>query len=137
MKTKMKMIVTTAFTALLLATFANAEECKAPPAEHSKEFEQLKQLDGKWEGSVGMGGKAEKIEATYHVTAGGSAVVETLFPGTPHEMVSVYTDNGGKLSMTHYCMMGNQPKMDLISGSPNADSCIVRAYGYSSRTTFW
>ena len=51
----------------------------------------------------------------YKVTSNGSAVVETLFPGTPHEMISVYHDNhNGKLTMTHYCAFGNQPKLDLV-----------------------
>ena len=31
------------------------------------------------------------------------------------EMVSVYNDEKGKLAMTHYCAMGNQPHMKLES----------------------
>jgi len=114
----MKSFITAAFAVLCLSTFADAEECKVPPQTHTKELEQLKSLEGKWEGTAGSGPKADKIEATFHVTAGGSAVVETLFPGSPHEMVSVYTDHGGKVSMTHYCMSGNQPKMDLTDAAP-------------------
>ena len=34
------------------------------------------------------------------VTSGGSALVEKLSPGTPHEMVSVYHDKDGELAMT-------------------------------------
>src|SRR3989304_768334 len=52
-------------------------------------------------------------------TDGGSAILETLFPGTPHEMVSVYYDDGGKLGMTHYCMLGNQPQMTLKKADGN------------------
>lgn len=26
----------------------------------------------------------------------------------------MYHDRDGKLSMTHYCMLGNQPRMDLV-----------------------
>ena len=29
-------------------------------------------------------------------------------------MITVYHDSGGKLSMTHYCAIGNQPQMDLV-----------------------
>ena len=29
-------------------------------------------------------------------------------------MISVYHEKGGKLSMTHYCSIGNQPQMDLV-----------------------
>ena len=81
----------------------------------SPEFEQLKTLAGTWKGTSKMEGGEEK-EATieYKVTSGGSAVVETLFPGTAEEMISVYHDDAnGKLSMTHYCALGNQPQLDL------------------------
>ena len=47
--------------------------------------------------------------------AGGSAIQEINFPGSPKEMVSMYHDRDGRLSMTHYCMMGNQPRLDLES----------------------
>jgi hypothetical protein len=40
-----------------------------------------------------------------------AAVVETVFPGTPHEMVTVYHADGADLVLTHYCMEGNQPRM--------------------------
>ena len=36
---------------------------------------------------------------------------ETLFPGTPMEMMSVYHMDKSDLMMTHYCMLGNQPHM--------------------------
>mgnify|MGYP003352508404 CR=1 FL=1 len=35
------------------------------------------------------------------VTAAGSAVVETIAPGTPHEMVTVYHLDGDKLADTY------------------------------------
>ena len=58
-------------------------------------------------------------KAEYKVTSNGSAIVETLFPGTPDEMVTVYYDKNGKLSMTHYCALANQPQMDLVSSKEN------------------
>ena len=38
-------------------------------------------------------------------------MVETVFPGSPHEMVTVYHADGPDLVLTHYCMEGNQPRM--------------------------
>ena len=32
-----------------------------------------------------------------------------------HEMINVYHDKAGKLAMTHYCAMGNQPHLDLVT----------------------
>jgi hypothetical protein len=79
----------------------------------SKEFERMKQLAGAWEGTADMGKEGEKVRVEYRLTAGNSTLVETLSPGTPEEMVSVYHDRKGKLAMTHYCMLHNQPRMTL------------------------
>ena len=38
-------------------------------------------------------------------------MVETLFPKSEHEMLSVYYQDGDELMMTHYCMFGNHPRM--------------------------
>ena len=55
--------------------------------------------------------KKGDLVARYAVTAAGSAVVETVFPGSAHEMVTVYHADGPDLVLTHYCMEGNQPRM--------------------------
>jgi len=47
----------------------------------------------------------------FKVTAAGSAVREIMFPGTAQEMTNVYCLDGNALAMTHYCAMGNQPRM--------------------------
>ena len=52
------------------------------------------------------------------VTAAGSAVHETLFPGQAHEMISMYYLDGADLVMTHYCALGNQPRMKADPKSP-------------------
>ena len=53
----------------------------------SKEFERMKPLVGAWEGIADMGKEGEKVRVDYRMTAGSSALVETLSPGTPEEMV--------------------------------------------------
>jgi len=94
---------------------AAAEEGHHPPAvAGSPAFERIKALAGQWGGTSQMGSEAATPTVVgYKVTSGGSAVVETLSPGTDHEMVSVYHDRNGKLMMTHYCMLGNQPELQL------------------------
>ena len=84
------------------------------PYSGSKEYERMKQLVGVWEGTSNMGKEGQTVRVEYRLTAGGSTIVETLFPGTPEEMISVYYDRKGKLSMTHYCMLQNRPSMKLL-----------------------
>jgi len=83
------------------------------PYSGSKGFERMKQLAGVWEGTSNMPKEGEKVRVEYRLSSGGSTVVETLFPGTAHEMISVYYDNKGQLTMTHYCALRNQPRMKL------------------------
>jgi hypothetical protein len=92
---------------------SHAGESSPAPYSGSAEFERMKQLAGAWEGTSNMGKEGEKVRVEYRLTAGGSALVETLFPGSAEEMVSVYHDQKGKLAMTHYCMLRNQPNMTL------------------------
>ncbi len=103
--------------ALALAAWAGGRalaQPAPPPADPNlARLQPLKKLAGTWQGKARIGDKTMPIVITYQTTAGGSAVVEHLFPGTPHEMMSVYTAEGGGLAMTHYCTLGNHPKMTL------------------------
>jgi hypothetical protein len=78
----------------------------------SAAFERFKALAGDWVAAEdGEMAKKGDLVARYAVTAGGSAVVETVLPGAPHEMVTVYHADGPDLVLTHYCVEGNQPRM--------------------------
>jgi hypothetical protein len=89
------------------------EKHEHPPVVMPKQFENLKQLLGTWEGKSDMGQGEQTMQVNYKLTAGGTAIIETLMPGTPHEMVSVYHKDGNSVAMTHYCALGNQPHMKL------------------------
>ena len=92
----------------LAATAPPVDTVKPAPAA----LERLKALAGDWVAAedTEMTKKGDLV-ARYAVTAGGSAVVETVFPGKAHEMVTVYHADGSDLVLTHYCMEGNQPRM--------------------------
>ena len=82
-----------------------------PPYKGSAAFERMKTLVGKWSGeSPEMG----KMNTEFRLIAGDSVIQETFAGGTPMEMLSVYHDVNGKLTMTHYCMLRNQPRMKLV-----------------------
>lgn len=114
-------VVLIAVASLTLAEVVKAGESAkvpAPPAA-SVELAKIKLLAGYWSGtSQEANGTTQPAKVEYRVTSGGSAVVETLFAGTDHEMVSVYHDRNGKLDITHYCILGNQPELALTSATP-------------------
>ncbi|MBX7149058.1 hypothetical protein K1X76_08220 [bacterium] len=91
------------------------------PDTSSAELKKFKALEGRWTMTTSMFGKKnQRMYTEYKVTASGSAVLETIFPGTPYEMVSVYyDDNRGKLAMTHYCMLKNRPTLKLAKSEGN------------------
>ena len=81
-------------------------------------LEEIKSLEGRWAGtSEDHGQETKPAETEYRVTSGGTAVEEKDFSGTPHEMISVYHDVNGRLSMAHYCLLGNQPELELKDGA--------------------
>ncbi len=97
-----------------------ADQCYRMPHHTSVTFDQLKSLSGSWSGTKNeANGKKSPVRVTYKTTAGGSALLETLFPQTKMEMISVYALQDKKIRMTHYCMMGNQPNMILDSSTAN------------------
>jgi hypothetical protein len=99
---------------LALAVKASAAEGGKPP-QTSPEFDRMKSLVGKWQGKADMGQGPMEFTVEYRLVSGGSVVEERIFAGTPKEMVTMYHDKNGKLCLTHYCMLGNQPGMLLKS----------------------
>jgi hypothetical protein len=108
---------------LQLAAFGNEKTGKQPPAPTNPGLETMKKLVGTWLAADENGKPTDQVVSIIKVTAGGSAVHETLFPGQPHEMVSIYTADGPDLVLTHYCVLGNQPRM---KADPNASGNQIR-----------
>jgi hypothetical protein len=92
-------VVLTIFVALFTtAVFAQSDSHAA--------FEKLKSLEGSW---VGQGSEGQPIQETFHVTSGGSALMNELHGDM--DMVTMFHMDGERLMMTHYCGAGNQPRM--------------------------
>ncbi len=101
-----------------LATGGRAADTAPKAAPAHPGLEKLKKLAGTWVEADKDGKPTDKVVSVVKVTAGGSAVHETFFPGQPMEMVSVYHLDKGDLVMTHYCVLGNQPRMKADPASP-------------------
>jgi hypothetical protein len=99
-----------------------------PSAAPNPAFEQLKTLAGTWEGKAGT-------KVTYEVVSNGSVVMERLQPAKEPEMVTMYSLDGKRLVVTHYCSMGNQPTMQtepLTAATGKYDFHFVRVTGTKS-----
>jgi hypothetical protein len=121
-----------AAAALLMAAGA-AAPLRASDTPKAAPLDAFKALAGEWV-AVADGPMVKKgtLVARYAVTASGTAVVETVFPGTAHEMVTVYHAEGSDLVLNHYCINANQPRMRArnaalprvafeFEGGPNVD----------------
>ncbi len=114
----MKIIITIIIALAVCGTTLFAgEKHDMKPYQGSEAFENLKKLVGTWTGVMKMGEEKMDYTVSYQVIAGGSAILEKSFPDTPKEMVSLYHEDYGKVVMTHYCMLGNQPEMKLIEST--------------------
>ena len=98
-------------------------------------FKRIKSLAGTWGARITGEHQADKTKeeeaahkgeakVVYKITAGGSALTETQFPSAAHEMVSVYHLDGDDLRMTHYCSIGNQPRVKLDRAKSTLDHLI-------------
>src|SRR5262249_49115675 len=87
--------------AVLTSSFALAESGQ-------KTFDALKALDGTWEGKNSQG---QNLKVTFRETAGGTALLSEIHGMKSENMISMIHLDNGRLLMTHYCGVGNQPRM--------------------------
>lgn len=85
-------------------------------------FEKLKELAGRWQATTAKG----KVSTTFELTSGGSAVLERMEMPGEQQMITVYYLDGNRLLLTHYCEMGNQPRMQATSFDPQSNAIDFR-----------
>ena len=95
-----------ALSFLAFAAFAGEK-----PIDATAAWSRLKTLVGEWEADTSMG----KVRTTYELIAGGTALVERERGANMPEMMTVFHLDGKRLILTHYCMAGNQPRMEARS----------------------
>lgn len=120
-----RLLLALALCVLLCGSFAAQ---MPPPAASTPAFDQLKSLAGTWEGKTGN----STAKATYEVVSNGSVVMERLQPAKESEMITMYSLDGKRMVVTHYCSMGNQPTMQtdpLTAATGKYDFHLVRVAG--------
>lgn len=93
--------------ALLLTTFC-------PSAAHSdpvSAFAQLRALVGDWEGAAASG---RRITVNYRLIANDTVLIETWTLSPTRQSMTVYHMDGEDLLATHYCPLGNQPRLQMV-----------------------
>ena len=69
-------------------------------------LDSFKKLEGAW--SIQTGGKTLNIQVTYQLASKGTIVTEQF-----GRELTVFAMDGTALTMTHYCNVGNQPRLRL------------------------
>jgi hypothetical protein len=95
--------------AVVQAAGPKSENAPGPAA-----YARLKTLAGEWEADTGMG----KAHLSYELIAGGTSLVERETGEKTPAMETVYYLDGDRLLLTHYCMAGNQPRMQARAFNP-------------------
>ena len=98
---------------LILAAIAPSAVCAAAQTDAEKAFAAIKNMPGTWEGTSAEG----PVKVTFKVTGGGSSVMSEIL-GKDDMISMINLDGPDRLLLTHYCAMGNQPRM-AASVSPD------------------
>jgi len=123
-----------ALAGLALTALTVADDKPAAKSGSAASFDGLKKLVGEWcqADKEGKDGKPTGLVVTvFKLTANDSVLHETLFPGTGHEMVSVYHLDGPDVVCTHYCALGNQPRLKLEPGK-DAKTLVFKSVSLSN-----
>ena len=72
------------------------------------DFGPLTSLVGEWQGKDPEG---KPMTASYQWVSGGTSLVKTLTMAEKPAMTTMYHADKGALMLTHYCALGNQPRM--------------------------
>lgn len=97
---------------LIAATIALSAACALAQTGAQKAFTAIKSMPGTWEGSSVEG----PVTVTFKITSGGSAVMSEIVG--KEDMISMFHLDNDRLLLTHYCAVGNQPRMQAAV-SPN------------------
>jgi hypothetical protein len=117
MKT-LRTVTAVALFSLSTAAFAQAAPAATPLSAAQTSFEQLKALEGTWEGAVTATPPQPEIQGkiatlSLRVTSRGNALMHDVrMTGIPDNPITMFYLDEEKLRLTHYCDAGNRPRME-------------------------
>ena len=123
------------FGSLAAATLLAVAPALAGDSNAESMFDAIKSLEGNWQGVAEADsgeGEVQEIPGAIHqfqLSAAGTVVMETMNPGTDHEMINMYHIDGDDLMLTHYCAGGNQPSMRLAADKSSPEYYVFEFAG--------
>jgi hypothetical protein len=110
------------FGSLALNAVQGADQIDARAA-----FAKLQTLAGEWEGKTETG---RVLKVSYRLTANNTVLVETWTLSPQRESLTLYHMDNESLIATHYCPVGNQPRLRFKEGG----SASLFAFEFLSAT---
>lgn len=98
---------------ILLASSLALTAAAAEPITPRAAFAQLQTLVGEWEGKTEKG---RALKVSYRLTANNTVLIETWTLGPTRESLTLYHMDNESLLATHYCPVGNQPRLRFKEG---------------------
>src|SRR5439155_12763788 len=102
----------------LMVPLLAAAPTTMPAVKTNPGFEKLKKYVGEWQGKRPDG---SPIHLSSKLVSNDSAIMETL--EEHNGMITVYHPDGDRVMLTHFCALGNQPRM--ASGPVTADDKAI------------
>jgi hypothetical protein len=87
-------------------------------AKSAGAFDRLKTLAGEWDVTAP---DAKPFVSSFRLVSNDTALEETFQNEKDRQMVTLYTADGDRLALTHYCSIGNQPHMETQAVNSNAN----------------
>jgi hypothetical protein len=107
--------------------FVTTFSASAGQIENSTSLDGLKPLVGDWTATDG----GKRFTTSFRLISNNTALEETVNSAHDTQMVSIYNADGPRVAMTHFCSMGNQPRLETPSERPNPNEFV---FSFTSAT---
>ena len=114
---------------LLIAIAAYAQ---SPAKATDSGFDRLKILVGDW---VATGEDGKPFTNSIRLVSNRTALQETFQTGQDNQMITMYSADGSRVALTHYCSMGNQPRMETPAVAGATDEFVFSFTGATNLPT--
>ncbi len=113
MKRKLYSIAFAALTVVTPLAQTRAADATSKDPDGAAAFAKMKTLVGEWKSTGSLHSRL-----IYELTGAGTTLVERDMTESMPDMMTMFHLDGRALLLTHYCMVGNQPRMQARSFDP-------------------